>query len=65
MNQPQVPPQVRIWQIGLGFANTAVLHALVKAGVIEQLRGRSRSLPELAQACGLNLTCFTAPCASL
>ena len=54
MNQPQVPPQLRIWQIGLGFANTAVLHALIKAGVIEQMREKPRSLPELAQACSLN-----------
>ena len=38
MNQPQVPPQFHIWQLGLGFANTAVLHVLVKAGVIEQMR---------------------------
>jgi hypothetical protein len=54
MNQSQVPPQLRIWQLGLGFANTAVLHALVKAGVIEQLREQPRRLPELARACGLN-----------
>lgn len=54
MNQPQVPPQLRIWQLGLGFANTAVLHALVKTGVIEQMRQQSRTLPELAQACQLN-----------
>lgn len=54
MNQPQVPPQVRIWQIGLGFANTAVLHALIKAGVIEQLRDQSRNLSDLAQSCALN-----------
>jgi hypothetical protein len=54
MNQPQVPPPARIWQLGLGFANTAVLHALVKTGVIEQLREQPKRLPELAQACGLN-----------
>ncbi|MBI3242626.1 MAG: hypothetical protein HYZ49_10075 [Chloroflexi bacterium] len=54
MNQIQVPPQLRIWQIGLGFATTTVLHALVKAGVIEQLREQPRRLPELAQACNLN-----------
>lgn len=55
MNQPPVPPQLRIWQLGLGFASTAVLHALVKAGVIEQMRERTRTLPELAGACGLNV----------
>ena len=54
MNPPQVPPQLRIWQLGLGFANTAVLHALVKAGVIEQLREQPKRLPALARACGLN-----------
>jgi hypothetical protein len=41
-------------QLGLGFVNTAVLHALVKTGVIELLREQPRRLPELAQACGLN-----------
>lgn len=54
MNQPSLTPQVRIWQLGLGLANTAVLHALVKTGVIEQLREQPRSLPELAQVCSLN-----------
>ena len=54
MNQSQVPPQLRIWQLSLGFANTAVLHALVKTGVIEQMRQHSRSLSELAQAGQLN-----------
>ncbi len=37
MNPPQEPAQPRIWQLALGFATTAVLSALVKAGVIEQL----------------------------
>lgn len=37
MNPPELPPQLCIWQIALGFANTAVLHALVKAGVIEHV----------------------------
>jgi hypothetical protein len=54
MNPPQVPPQLRIVQLALGFANTAVLHALLKSGVIEQLREQPKRLPELAQACGLN-----------
>lgn len=54
MNQPQIPPQLHIWQIGLGFATTAVLHALIKAGVIEQLREQSKSVAELAQTCELN-----------
>lgn len=54
MSEPGVSPQSRIWQLALGFANTAVLHALVKTGVIEQLRGTPKRLPELASACGLN-----------
>ena len=54
MNQPLLTPHARIWQLALGFANTAVLHALVKAGVIEQLREQARSVPELARACALN-----------
>jgi len=54
MNPPQEPPQPRIWQLGLGFATTTVLSALVKAGVIEQLGEQPKTLPELVQACGLN-----------
>lgn len=51
---PSSTPQSRLWQLALGFANTAVLHALVKAGVIEQLRTQPKSLQELTQACELN-----------
>lgn len=54
MNQQKLSPQVRIWQLSLGFANTAVLHALVRTGVIEQMRHQSKSLAGLAQACQLN-----------
>jgi len=54
MNPPQEPPQPRIWQLGLGFATTTVLSALVKAGVIEHLGEQPKKLPELAQTCGLN-----------
>ena len=50
----QIPPQLRIWQLALGFANSQVLYALVKAGVVEQLREQPKRLPELAQACHLN-----------
>lgn len=50
----QIPPQVRIWQLGLGFANSEVLYALVKTGVIEHLREQPKRLPELAQTCQLN-----------
>jgi len=54
MNKQQVSPQFHIWQLGLGFANTAVLHALVKTGVIEQLREGPKRLSEIEQACGLH-----------
>jgi hypothetical protein len=55
MKQPQVPPHLRIWQLGLGFANTSVIHALVKTGVIEQLRDQPKKVSELADSCHLNL----------
>src|SRR5437899_2210971 len=54
MNPAQEPAQPRIWQLCLGFATTAVLSALLKAGVIEQLGEQPKKLPELAQTCGLN-----------
>ncbi len=54
MSPPEIPPQLRIWQLGLGFANTAVLHTLVKTGVIEQMRHQPQILPELAHTCKLN-----------
>lgn len=53
MSQQEVPPEARVWQLGLGFANTAVLYALVKTGVIEQMRHQSQPLDALAQACSL------------
>ncbi len=54
MCEPQISPRQRISQLSLGFANTAVLHALVKTGVIEQLREQPRSLSDLTEACNLN-----------
>ncbi len=54
MDTQPISPQSHIWQLGLGFSYTAVLYALVKTGVIEQLRQQSRSLPQLAQACELD-----------
>lgn len=50
----QIPPQLRVWQLALGFANTEVLYALVTAGVFEQLREQPKPLAALAQACQLN-----------
>ncbi len=54
MNPTEISPQARIWQFSLGFANTAVLHVLVKSGVIEHMRQQPRTLDELAGSCGLN-----------
>ena len=54
MEPSQLSPQARLWQLGLGFANTSVLHALVKSGVIERLRAGPSGVPELAQAAGLD-----------
>ncbi len=54
MNSQDMPPEARIWQLGLGFANTAVLYNLVKLGVIEQMRQHPQSLTALGEACGLN-----------
>ncbi|MCL4488195.1 MAG: hypothetical protein M1570_08705 [Chloroflexi bacterium] len=54
MNPPQVPSPLRIWQLVLGFTNTAVLYTLTKAGVIEQLRDHPKTPTELAERCHLN-----------
>jgi predicted transcriptional regulator len=54
MSQPEIPPQMRIWQLGLGFANTSAIYTLVKTGVIEQLRNQPKDLLEIAKACNLN-----------
>src|SRR5262245_20207948 len=54
MTRPTLTPQARIWQLVLGFANTAVLHSLVNAGVFEQLREQPKTLAELARACALD-----------
>lgn len=54
MNLEKVPPQFGIMQLGLGFANTAVLYTLVKTGVIEQMHYQPQTLPVLAESCGLN-----------
>ncbi len=54
MEPQRIPPEMRIWQLGLGFSNTAVLYALVKTGVTEQMRDHPQPLLALAQSCGLN-----------
>jgi hypothetical protein len=38
----------------LGFANTNVIYALIKSGVIEQLRESSKTLEQLSSECKLN-----------
>src|SRR5688500_4832673 len=47
-------PQSKLWQLVLGFANSNVLYALAKSGVIEHLRNSEKTVEELAAACHLN-----------
>ncbi len=54
MEQLNNSPQEKLWKLAMGFANTAILHALVKSEVIEELRFDSKTLDELVYACGLN-----------
>jgi hypothetical protein len=54
MEQMNNSPEEKLWKLAMGFANTAILHALVKSGVIEELRFDSKTLDELVYACGLN-----------
>lgn len=49
-NQP-LPPNLKIWQIALGFASTSVICALIRAGVIEQLRETAKTLQQLSEEC--------------
>ncbi len=53
-NSPSVPPQARFFQWMLGFSSLMVSHALVKAGVIEQLSDQPQTPDALASACGLH-----------
>ena len=54
MENKPVPPNIRIWQLGLGFANSNVMIALVKTGVIEQLRETPKTLEQLSSECKLH-----------
>lgn len=54
MDMESVPLNIRTWQLSLGFADTNVMYALVKSGVIEQLRSTSKTLKQLAETCNLN-----------
>jgi 2-polyprenyl-3-methyl-5-hydroxy-6-metoxy-1,4-benzoquinol methylase len=54
MEQINLSPQDNIWKLCLGFANTSVLYALIKSGVIEELRNDPKTLDELVYACGLD-----------
>lgn len=54
MENKQLPPNIKIWQLGLGFANTNVIYSLIKSGVIEQLRDTSKTLELLSSECNLN-----------
>ncbi|MBW6473518.1 MAG: hypothetical protein K0B14_10365 [Anaerolineaceae bacterium] len=46
--------QEKMWKLALGFANTAVIYALIKSEVVEELRFDAKTLDELVYACGLN-----------
>lgn len=46
--------QEKMWKLALGFANTAVLYALIKSEVVEELRFGSKTLDELVYACGID-----------
>jgi hypothetical protein len=50
---PAVPPQARYFQWVQGWATLMLCHALVKTGVCEQMANQSRTVDELAEACGL------------
>jgi hypothetical protein len=54
MNNQPLPPNVKIWQLGLGFANTIIMCALIKTGVTEELRDEPKSVMQLTSACNLN-----------
>ncbi len=54
MENKQMPPNIKIWHLGLGFANTNVIYTLIKSGVIEQLRGTTKTLEQLSSECKLN-----------
>lgn len=54
MDKQQIPPNVKIWQLGWGFANTNVIYTLIKSNVIEQLRESTKTLEQLCSECKLN-----------
>ncbi|HBY53232.1 MAG: hypothetical protein A2X05_14890 [Bacteroidetes bacterium GWE2_41_25] len=54
MENNQLPPNIKIWHLGLGFANSNVIYSLIKSGVTEQLRDSSKSLVQLSSDCNLN-----------
>lgn len=54
MEKQQLLPGTKIWRLCLGFANTNVIYALVKSGVIEQMRDTPKTLEQLSSECKLN-----------
>ena len=54
MENQQLSPNIKAWQLGLGFANTSVIYTLMRSGVISQLRDSSKTLQQLSGDCKLN-----------
>lgn len=54
MENQSLPPNFRARQLSAGFANSNVLYALAKTGVIEELRDGAKSLEQLAGKCNLD-----------
>ena len=49
-----VPPQLALFERGMGVAQTQLLRCAVRLGVAERLRGGPRSAADLARACGVS-----------
>ncbi len=50
----QRPPNLKIWQLVLGFANTNIIYTLAKLNVFEQLRENPKTLQQLSKDLKLN-----------
>lgn len=53
MENAQIPPNIRLLRLEMGFANSGVIYALAKTGVIEQLGNGAKTLDQLATSCML------------
>lgn len=48
------PPNIHVWQLGIGFANSSVINALIQTGVIDELGDTAKTLDQLAGRLKLN-----------